>query len=124
MNRLSFWFFISALVYLLLGVGLGIYMAGSKDFLFAPVHGHLNLVGWVSFALYGLFYQAVPIASRQRMATVHFALASLGLWTMIPGIALFELGITEALAAIGALLTLCAILVFAAVVMRNGPKSA
>ena len=38
----------------LCGMGLGIFMAVSQDFTLMPAHAHLNLLGWVSMALYGL----------------------------------------------------------------------
>jgi hypothetical protein len=33
----------------------GILMAIAQDFTLAPAHAHLNLLGWVTMALYGLF---------------------------------------------------------------------
>ncbi len=93
-------------------------MAGSKDFILAPVHGHLNLVGWVSFALFGLYYRVEPLVANSPLAITHFAIASFGLWLLVPGIAMFELGITESVAALGGAITLLAILLFAFIVFR------
>lgn len=119
MRGVSFWFFFSAICYLVAGIGLGGYMAGSKDFILAPVHGHLNLVGWVSFALFGLYYRVEPLVADSPLAITHFAIASLGLWLLVPGIALFELGITETVAALGGAITLIAILLFAFIVFKS-----
>ena len=119
MRGVSFWFFFSAICYLIVGIGLGGYMAGSKDFILAPVHGHLNLVGWVSFALFGLYYRVEPLVADSPLAITHFAVASLGLWLLVPGIALFELGITETVAALGGAITLVAILLFAFIVFKS-----
>lgn len=73
----SDWFLRLAVLYLIAGVGLGLYMAGSHDHSMRPVHAHLNLLGWVSLALFGLFYRAWPEAARTRWAFAHF-------WLYIP----------------------------------------
>ena len=61
-----------AVIYVLLGVTLGIGMAGSHNYAFAPVHAHLNLLGWASMALFGLWYRSAPAAGETRLAKVHF----------------------------------------------------
>jgi hypothetical protein len=43
----------------LCGMGLGIEMGISQDFTLAPAHAHLNLLGWVTLALYGLYHRSV-----------------------------------------------------------------
>jgi hypothetical protein len=40
------------------GMVLGIVMGMSQDFTLAPAHAHINLLGWVSMALYGLYHRA------------------------------------------------------------------
>ena len=46
------------------GMAMGIVMAVGHDFTLAPAHAHLNLLGWVSLSLYGLFYRAYPDATN------------------------------------------------------------
>ena len=46
------WFLRLAAIYAIAGVSLGIVMAASHDFTFRPVHVHVNLLGWVSMALF------------------------------------------------------------------------
>ena len=45
----------------------------------APVHAHLLLLGWASFALVGLVYHFYPGAAETRLARIHFWLHNLGL---------------------------------------------
>lgn len=71
------WFMRLAVLYLLVGVGLGLYMAASHDHSMHPVHAHLNLLGWVTMALFGLYYRLVPDAGRSTLAKVHF-------WVYVP----------------------------------------
>jgi cbb3-type cytochrome oxidase subunit 1 len=77
MNKLSNWFLRMAALYLILGVSLGLFMAASHDHSMFPVHAHLNLLGWVSMSLFGLFYRAFPQAAQTGLAKAHF-------WIYVP----------------------------------------
>jgi len=76
MPRIGLWFILLAGLCLMAGVYLGMWMGVNKDFTLAPVHAHLNLLGWASLALFGLTYSAYPEIGRTRLAAVHFALAA------------------------------------------------
>ena len=67
-----------AVVYLIIGVSFGIYMGISKQFQFAPVHAHINLLGWASLALMGLIYYVFPRAGSSKLAPWHFWIYNLG----------------------------------------------
>ncbi|WP_165943524.1 hypothetical protein [Roseicella aquatilis] len=58
MSRLPLLFLASAALCLVIGVTMGIAMGIAHDFHLAPVHAHLNLLGWTSLALMGLTYRA------------------------------------------------------------------
>lgn len=77
MKNISSWFFRLAVLYLLAGVTLGIVMAASHDHSMMPVHAHLNLLGWVSLALFGTFYRLWPAAAETKLARIHF-------WSYVP----------------------------------------
>lgn len=124
MRGLPFFCLASASLYALVAMSLGIYMGASHDHVLAPAHAHLNLVGWVSVTLYGLYYHTVPTAAETRLAKIHVAVASLGVVLLAPGIALAVLGITEGLASIGSLVTILSMLLFVAVVFTNRAKAA
>lgn len=68
-----------AVVYALFGVSLGIVMAASHDYTFRPVHAHMNLLGWVSMALFGLWYRSTPAAAETGLARLHFWLYNIAL---------------------------------------------
>ena len=68
-----------AVVYLFIGALLGGFMGFSQQFTLAPVHAHLLLLGWASFALAGLVYHLYPAASETLLARIHFWLHNLGL---------------------------------------------
>lgn len=56
--RISDFCFVVAALAALGGMGLGIFMGLAQDFTLAPAHAHLNLLGWVTMALYGLYHRA------------------------------------------------------------------
>jgi len=76
-----------AVVYLILGIGLGIAMGASQDFTLRPVHAHLNLLGWTTMALAGLIYTVFPRAGASRLAKVHFWLMNAALPVMMGALA-------------------------------------
>ncbi len=68
-----------AVVYLLVGVSLGIYMGASGDHSLHPVHAHINLLGWATLTLIGLIYRQFPQMARSPLARIQFWLHNLGL---------------------------------------------
>jgi hypothetical protein len=81
-----------SVVYLMLGVGLGIAMGVTEDFTLKPVHAHLNLLGFATVALAGLIYTAYPEAARSRLARIHFWLHNGALPVMMGSLAWFLMG--------------------------------
>ena len=119
MRGLSFFCLSTAILYALAAMALGIFMAISQDHTLSPAHAHLNLVGWVTVALYGFYYNAVPASATTTLAKAQVGAATLGVILLSPGIALAVLGKTEALAAIGSIITLLGMLLFAVVIVRS-----
>jgi hypothetical protein len=61
-----------AVVYLIVGASLGLYMGMTEVFVLAPVHAHTLLLGWASLALAGLIYHLYPAAGTTMLARIHF----------------------------------------------------
>lgn len=70
----------------LIGVSMGIYMGVFEDHTLAPVHVHLNLIGWVSMFLFGLFYKG-HTAAIGILAVAQVALSTAGYIIMLSGLA-------------------------------------
>ncbi len=119
MKGIAFWFFALAAVYATIGMIWGIQMSASGNHDLSPAHAHLNLVGWVTTALFGVYYHLVPKAAEKGLARIHLALATLGVWAMVPGIVLAVTERGEMLAVIGSMLTLLSMLVFLYTVMTT-----
>lgn len=72
-----------AVVYLIVGVAMGIMMGASRDFTLRPVHAHINLLGWATFALAGLIYTVYPRAGLSKLAKIHFWLMNISVPVMM-----------------------------------------
>ena len=107
-----------AVLYLLVGMSLGIHMGMSGDHGQFPTHAHINLVGWVSFMLYGLVYRSFPAAAQSRLAAWHFWFANAGVLLLVVGVAGIMNGHEEQfepVAGIGGIISLIGVLIFAAI---------
>lgn len=120
-KRLARRFILIAVTYLLVGAGLGVYMGATRAFQFAPVHAHLNLLGWASMALAGLIYDRFPAAGASRLGLLHFWMHNLVLPASM--IVLFAsiagAAVPDALLAVLAILLWLALFVFALNLYQN-----
>ena len=72
-------FFRTAILLALAGILLGIFMGMNQDFRLAHMHAHLNLLGWVSFFVFGGYYALAPQAAEGVLPKVHYTLCLIGL---------------------------------------------
>jgi hypothetical protein len=111
-----------SVVYMVLGLGLGLAMGISGDVSLFSVHSHILLLGWATMAIAGLVYHVMPGCARSRLATLHFWGHNLGLPMMMASLAWENTGHTNAAPAIatGSILVLVSLVLFAVNVLRNG----
>lgn len=123
MPRVSAAFFAIGVVYLLLGMMWGMHMGESEDFSMMPAHAHLNLLGWVTMAIYGTFYALTHASLSPKLAWTNFALAAGGVAVMIPSLALYLAGGRDAKfipgLVVGEIMAVLSLLVFAVSVWRE-----
>src|SRR5438309_7904383 len=107
--------FQAAVLLVLAGMVWGVQMAIARDHAAMPAHAHLNLLGWVSLFLFGFYYPLHPSLDRSRAALVQ-------VWAWIAGTVLMTVGVGlvhtgreagDPLAAIGSIVVLAAMLMFA-----------
>ena len=120
MRDTAFIFFVAAVLCVSVGMAWGIQMAISQDHMLSGAHAHLNLVGWTTMALFGLYYRLTPHAAATWLARLHAGIAILGVLVMVPGIALAITTGQPTLAAVGALLTALSMAIFLVTVLRHG----
>ena len=104
MVRIDIGFLLLATICLVTGVSFGILMGLSQDFQLAPVHAHINLVGWASLAIFGLVYRAYPALARSRLSLAHFVISALGALTFLAGLYVAVIHHVIAGAVVGAVL--------------------
>lgn len=114
MSRLPLLYLTAASLCLIGGVVLGIVMGLTHDHSLAPVHAHLNLLGWATLALMGLVLHACPDLGRNRpLAWIQFALASMSCVVVPAGIYLAVMHQQPGVAIAGSLGFLAAVCLFA-----------
>lgn len=111
-----------AVLYAVLALVLGNAMGAQHDFSMRTVHVHVNLLGWVSTAIYGLFLRLHPAQAATRLARVHFFVAHLGFVVFATGLAIIvqsgeQRGVP--LAAGGGMIALLGMILFAVLVFRS-----
>ena len=67
-------------------------MAVSDDHSAFPAHAHLNLLGWVSLFLFGLYYRLHPALERDRRAHIQVWSWLVGTVVMAIGVAMVHTG--------------------------------
>jgi len=124
MRGIAFLFFVTAALCVTLGMAWGIHMSASGDHTLAGAHAHLNLVGWVTMALFAIYYHLVPAAADTLLAKVHYAVALAGVVLLVPGIVQAIRLTGETLAKAGSALTLASMAIFLFTVARQGLRPA
>ena len=110
-----------SVVILLIGMLAGIAMGIERDFMLAPAHAHLNLIGGVLLFLFGLYYQLVPAAGSSSLARVQGWLHIIGAILFPAGVALVLLKGPAFIAApiVGSLIVTAAMALFAVIVFQT-----
>ena len=109
------WFPVVGSVYLLIGIGLGMFMGGSGDHTLSPLHAHINLVGFVLMALFGLMFRVIPGLADGILAAAHFWLFQIGAIVLVTCLYLL-LTTRVAESTVGPVILLAEVAIFAALV--------
>lgn len=88
-------------LYLIAGMSLGAAMGATHQFALAPVHAHLNLLGWTLLALIGLILARFPHLGETRLALAFFWVYNLSLPPSMALLAGLQSGYTELEPALG-----------------------
>jgi hypothetical protein len=110
-----------SVVILLIGMLAGIVMGVEQNFMLAPAHAHLNLIGGVLLFLFGLYYRLVPAAGTSTLAKVQG-------WLHMIGAILFPVGVAvvllkgpsfEVAPIVGSLIVVVAMALFVVIMFRT-----
>jgi cbb3-type cytochrome oxidase subunit 1 len=118
--------FFAAVIAVLVGMSWGIVMAISQDHSAMPAHAHLNLLGWVSLFLFGIFYRLHPALEIARIALIQVCVWIIGTIILTIGVAMLHAGnkAGEPFAGIGSFVLLGDMLLFGWLVVRYERRAA
>ena len=105
----------------LFGMLFGMAMGITRNFVLAPAHAHLLLLGYVAMFLSALFYRTVPEAAASRLAPVQAVVSVVGAILFPIGIACVRLGDRDSFLPVliaGWLTVLIGMVLFAVIVYR------
>jgi hypothetical protein len=113
--------FQAAVLFLVAGMIWGLVMAISVDHSSMPAHAHLNLLGWVSLFLFGVYYRLHPWLEGAKSARVQVWGWIIGTIILAIGVALAHTGhvVGDPIAAVGSILVLLDVLLFGWLVFRG-----
>ncbi len=109
-----------AVLFVFVGMAMGIGMAATQNHSIMPAHAHLNLLGFVSLFLFGIYYERRPALDMSRLAMIQVVVWSVGTVILTIAVAAIHLGYTAAdpIAALASLVVLAALVLFGYFVFR------
>jgi hypothetical protein len=118
MPRLSEYYFRAAILFLIAGISIGIHMSISQNHNVIGAHAHINLLGWVTSAIFGAYYALNPAKAAGRLPLLQFAIYVLGVIVMGVSLYLMLAGNTalEPVVATSSIITFIGVLLFAWIV--------
>jgi hypothetical protein len=124
MPTISQVYFKTAIVFLILGIMMGLQMAISGDHSIVAAHAHANLLGWVTMALFGTWFAFMPGQAQSRVAKVQYGIYTAGVVIMTPSLYFMLRGnpAFEPLVVAGSLMAFAGVLLFAFMVF-SGDRS-
>ena len=115
MPKISEFYFRAAIIFLIIGIGLGLYMSISGNHAVIGAHAHINLLGWVTSALFGGYFALNPAKAAGRLPMIQYVIYVVGVAVM--GVSLYMLlsgnAAVEPIVAISSLVTFLGVLIFA-----------
>ena len=110
-----------AVLFALIGMIVGVYMAASQNHALGQAHAHINLIGWVSLFLIGLFYERRPQLDKSAGARWQVIIYTIGAVVLNASLAALLLGNAgaEPGAAAGSFVVLGSMFWFGWLVFRN-----
>lgn len=123
MPNIAHLYFRTAIVFLLLGVAMGLHMAMSGQHNVIGPHAHTNLLGWVTMALFGGYYALNPAKAESRFAGIQYMTYATGVALMTVSLYLLYRGYAsmEPVVAVSSLIVLAGIVMFAVIVFGREP---
>lgn len=86
-------FILTGALFAVFGLCLGLWMVAVNNFVYSKIHAHVNLLGWVTLAIYGIVYRLYPAMKDSPLALPHLVCSvagvifmNLGWWMFLQNI--------------------------------------
>jgi NADH:ubiquinone oxidoreductase subunit 3 (subunit A) len=121
MPNIARMYFITAVCFLIAGILVGLKMSIAHDYAAVGAHAHINLLGWVTMALFGTFHALNPRGAATRLAKIQYYVYTLGVLVMTPALYFLLTGnpSLEPIVAVSSLVVFAGVLMFAAIIFRT-----
>lgn len=119
-------YFRTAIIFLIIGIGIGLQMSISGNHSMIGAHAHANLLGWVTSALFGVYFALNPAKAETRLAIIQYGVYVIGVAIMTPALYFMLRGNAslEPLVALSSLVTFAGVVLFAFLVFSPEGKPA
>jgi len=121
MPRIAQLYFKTAVLFLIVGIVMGLNMAISQDHSVIGAHAHCNLLGWVSMAIFGGYHALNPQKAEKRLAIIQYYVYTVGLVLLVPSLYLMLQGnvAVEPIVGISSFIVFAGVLLFAFIVFSS-----
>ena len=118
MNKIDSVYLGLGALWLVVGMGMGIVMGAAENFTYAPLHAHINLVGFACHSIFGLAYRLWPAMKASALAPIQFWIFVVASPVMLIGLYLTLSGGTSVPTIIGSIGVFLGAALFALIVWR------
>lgn len=111
-----------AVLYLIIGIGFGLFMHYAFDLRWGATHAHINVVGWLTTGLIGVIYSVFPRAGNSGLGVLQFWTYNIGLPVLLFGMGYIQIDpglLMEITVSGGGILVAISVLLFIANVFTN-----
>ncbi|HEV7309583.1 hypothetical protein [Ensifer sp.] len=121
MPRLAQLYFKTAIIFLIIGLMMGLHMAISQDHAATPAHAHTNLLGWVTMAIFGTYHALNPLKAERRLSLLQYYVYTSGVGVLVPSLYLMTTGHPEIepIVAAASVVAFVGVLMFAVVIFTS-----
>lgn len=126
MPRVAHLYFRTAILFLIIGISMGLHMSIAEDHSAVGAHAHSNLLGWVTMAIFGGYHALNPAKAERRLALIQYCIYTAGVAILVPSLYLMLTGNPgfEPVVAIASLITFAGVLLFAVIIFSPGETAA
>jgi hypothetical protein len=86
MLKLDLTYVVLGALWLVVGMIIGIVMGASENFAYAPLHAHINLVGFTCHSIFGIAYRLWPSMKTSALAPFQFWIFVIATPVMLVGL--------------------------------------